>query len=122
MTNLNEFLKKATATIDRGEPFDVVYLDLAKAFDTVPLERLPKKLPGNCSTGLGRPPEMGKKLGVTQKAASGPEREIFNMGESAVGGPWGSVLGPLLFVIFTSDINETVVQWRLSRNLLTTPR
>jgi hypothetical protein len=30
---------------------------------------------------------MGKKLVVTRKAASGPEREIFNMGENAVGGP-----------------------------------
>ncbi len=39
-----EFLEKATAAIDRGDAFEVVYLDLAKAFDKVPHERLLKKL------------------------------------------------------------------------------
>jgi hypothetical protein len=29
-TNLLELLEKATASIDRGEPFDVVFLDFAK--------------------------------------------------------------------------------------------
>jgi predicted O-methyltransferase YrrM len=43
-TNLLEFLERATAAVDRGEAFDVVYLDFAKAFNKVPHERLVKKL------------------------------------------------------------------------------
>jgi alkylation response protein AidB-like acyl-CoA dehydrogenase len=33
-----------TAALDRSEPADVIYLDFAKVFDTVPHERLKKKL------------------------------------------------------------------------------
>jgi hypothetical protein len=32
-TNLLEFLEQATAAVDRGEAFDIIYLDFAKAFD-----------------------------------------------------------------------------------------
>ena len=35
-TNLLEFLEKATTMVDEGKPFDVVFLDFAKAFDKVP--------------------------------------------------------------------------------------
>ena len=38
MTNILEFLEKATSAVDEGKPFDVVYLDFAKAFDKVPRE------------------------------------------------------------------------------------
>jgi hypothetical protein len=31
-TNLLEFLEVATTAVDRGEAFDVIYLDFAKAF------------------------------------------------------------------------------------------
>jgi len=43
-TNLLEFLEKTTEAIDTGRPFDVVFLDFAKAFDKVPRERLLEKL------------------------------------------------------------------------------
>jgi hypothetical protein len=43
-SNLLSFLEKVTAELDKGEAMDVVYLDFAKAFDTVPHERLMKKL------------------------------------------------------------------------------
>jgi hypothetical protein len=43
-TNLLEFLEKATEVIDLGRPFDVDFLDFAKAFDKVSWERLLKKL------------------------------------------------------------------------------
>ncbi len=43
-TNLLEFLEKTTEVIDEGKPFDVVFLDFAKAFDKVPKERLLEKL------------------------------------------------------------------------------
>jgi hypothetical protein len=39
-TNLLEFMEKTMKVIDAGLPFDVVFLDFAKAFDKVPRERL----------------------------------------------------------------------------------
>jgi Reverse transcriptase (RNA-dependent DNA polymerase) len=43
-SNLLCFLEKATAALDNGEPVDVIFLEFAKAFDTIPHERLKKKL------------------------------------------------------------------------------
>jgi hypothetical protein len=39
-TNLLEFFEKVTSVVDQGSPFDVIFLDFAKAFDKVPKERL----------------------------------------------------------------------------------
>jgi len=44
VSNLLEFLEKATTVVDEGEGFDVIYLDFAKAFDKVPKERLLRKV------------------------------------------------------------------------------
>jgi hypothetical protein len=41
-TNLLSFFEKMTAELDKGKAADVIYLDFAKAFDTVPHERLKK--------------------------------------------------------------------------------
>ena len=44
VTNLLEILLKVTDEIDKGKPFDCIYLDFAKAFDKIPNFRLIKKL------------------------------------------------------------------------------
>ena len=44
LTNLLEFFEKVTDAIDKGKPFDYIYLDFAKAFDKVCHFRLIKKL------------------------------------------------------------------------------
>ena len=44
LTNLLEFFEKVTDTIDKGKPFDCIYLDFAKAFDKIPHVRLIKEL------------------------------------------------------------------------------
>jgi hypothetical protein len=43
-TNLLTFFEKITAAIDGGKAVDIIYLDFAKAFDTVPHARMKKKL------------------------------------------------------------------------------
>ena len=43
-TNLLEFFEVATLAVDNNDPFDIVFLDFAKAFDKVPLSALIFKL------------------------------------------------------------------------------
>ena len=57
LTNLLEFFEKVTDAIDKGKPFDCIYLDFAKAFDKVPHCRLIQKLKvhgvdGNVANGF----------------------------------------------------------------------
>jgi hypothetical protein len=50
-TNLLSFFKNITAALDSSDVADIVYLDFAKAFDTVPHERLKKKLKAHGLSG-----------------------------------------------------------------------
>ena len=43
-SNLLSFLERITLAVDVGEPVDIIFLDFAKAFDKVPVERLMKKV------------------------------------------------------------------------------
>ncbi len=50
-TNLLEFLEAATTAVDRGEAFEIIYLDFAKALHKVPHQRLIKKMEAHGLTG-----------------------------------------------------------------------
>ena len=47
LTNLLDFFETVTNAIDKGKPFECMYLEFAKAFDKVPHFRLIKKLKAN---------------------------------------------------------------------------
>jgi hypothetical protein len=51
MTNLLEFLEAETNDFDRGESFNVIYLNFAKASDLVPYQQLVKKVAAHGLTG-----------------------------------------------------------------------
>lgn len=44
VTQLLEFLNDLTKLVEEGDSIDIIYLDFAKAFDTVPNKRLLTKL------------------------------------------------------------------------------
>jgi len=43
-TQLIEVMEEITSVIDEGKPVDIIYLDFRKAFDSVPHQRLLRKL------------------------------------------------------------------------------
>ena len=101
------FVDKCVEAISRGNVTDVVYLDFQKAFDTVPHKRLMVKLQVYDISGVILNLINAFLNGRTQRVIV---NGIASRKEAVLSGvPHGSVLGPLLFVLYINDLPDTLV-------------
>jgi len=113
VSNLIEYLEEITSMLDAGLPVDAVYIDYAKCFDKISHRHLLFKI---------------SRYGITGKIISWLRNWLKNRKQrvclNGVTSAWadvtssviqGSILGPMLFTIYSNDIDKVLKTSKISK-------
>ena len=106
LTNLLSSLRHWLTSLDSGNSTDVLYIDFAKAFDSVSHSKLLHKLKSYNILG-----KLHNWIAawLTGRSQSVKIQNIFSSFKSVLSGILqGSVLGPLLFLVFINDLCDLI--------------
>ena len=112
ITQLIEVLERIGRELDRGRQIDVLYLDMSKAFDKVSHAKLLDRLQ---EFGFG-----GSILKWFSSYISNRRQQTIVHGVTSTsipvtsGVPQGSILGPLLFLLYENHLSNAVSNSRIA--------